>query len=109
MPIRGVTDISGLRNIRSLRTSGRRPIQRGQSSSYLDLYMLQMAKERLVKEAALLIKRSQAIEKHLSEVQKQMDSLEWAHKLQSPSDQGDSSKEQNSHTKRKWKKVAVRY
>jgi len=109
LPIRGVTDVSGLRDIRSLRTSGRRPIQRGQNSAYLDLYMLQMAKDRLEKEAALLIKRGQAIEKRLSEIQKRMDSLERAPKVQPPSDQGDSSKEQNSPTKRKWKKLALRY
>lgn len=109
MPIRGVTDVSGLRDIRSLHTSGRRSIPRVQSSAYLDLYMLQKAKDRLEKEAALLIKRGQAIEKRLSEIRKQMDSLQRSAKPQPPIDQRDDSKGPNSLTKRKWKKFAVNY
>lgn len=109
MPIRGVTDVSGLRDIRSLQTSGRRSIPRVQSSAYLDLYMLQMAKDRLEKEAALLIKRGQAIEKRLSEIQKQMDSLERSPKVEPTSNRREHSQEPNGPTKRKWKKLALNY
>lgn len=109
MPIRGVTDVSGLREIRSLHTSGRRSIPRVQSSAYLDLYMLQKAKDRLEKEAALLIKRGQAIEKRLREIQKQMESLERSTRVEPPSDRREHAQEANGPTKRKWKKFALRY
>ena len=109
MPMRGVTDVSGLRDIRSLHTSGRRSIPRVQSSAFLDLYMLQKAKDRLEKEAALLIKRGQAIEKRLSEIQKQMDSLEPSARVEPTSDRREHSQEPNGPTKRKWKKFALKY
>lgn len=109
MPIRGVTDVSGLRDIRSLHTSGRRSIPRVQSSAYLDLYMLQKAKDRLEKEAALLIKRGQAIEKRLGEIQKQMESLQQSARVEPPSDRREHSQGPNGSTKRKWKKFAVNY
>lgn len=109
MPMRGVTDLSELRDIRSLHTSGRRSIPRVQSSAYLDLYMLQKAKDRLEKEAALLIKRGQAIEKRLSEIQKQMDSLERSARMEPTIDSKEHSKGPNGSTKRKWKKFALKY
>ena len=109
MPIRGVTDVSGLRDIRSLHTSGRRSMPRVQSSAYLDLYMLQKAKDRLEKEAALLAKRNQAIQKRLAEIQKQMQGLEQSARSERPSNGGNKAAEPNGPTKRKWKKFALKY
>lgn len=74
--MRGVTDVSGLRNIRSMHTTGQRSIPRVQSSAYLDLYMLRKEKDRLEKETALLEKRKQGIQKRLGDIQRQMETLE---------------------------------
>ena len=53
---RGVSDVSGLRNIRSMHSTGKRSIPRAASSAYLDLYMLRKENERLEKEDAILRK-----------------------------------------------------
>jgi predicted nucleic acid-binding Zn-ribbon protein len=73
--MRGVTDVSGLRDIKSMR-SGKRSIPRIQTSAYLDLYMLRKEMDRLEKEAALLEKRRQGIQKRLRDIQRQMEALE---------------------------------
>jgi hypothetical protein len=37
---RNISDISGLQNIRSMRSTGKNSIPKNQNSTYLDLYML---------------------------------------------------------------------
>lgn len=73
--MKGMTDAVGLRDIRSMVTSGRRSMPRVQRSGYLDLYMLQKAKERLDTEAALLDKRARGIRKRLGDIRRQMEAL----------------------------------
>ena len=108
--MRGVTDVSGLRDIRSMRTTGRRSIPRVQGSAYLDLYMLQKEKERLEKEAALLAKRSQGLQKRLGEIQRQMEGLERSAQSDRPDNGGEkAAAEPNSPAKRKWKTFALNY
>lgn len=110
MSIRGVTDVSGLREVRTLHTSGRRAMPRVQSSAYLDLYMLQKAKDRLEKEAALLLKRGQAIAKRLREIHAQMEGLEQSARGARPGGSDEKAAEPtNRPTKRKWKKFALQY
>lgn len=75
---RGVSDISGLRNIRSMHSTGKRSIPRVASSAYLDLYMLRKEKERLEKEDAILEKRKAGIQKRLDDIRKEMEVLEKA-------------------------------
>ncbi len=74
--MRGMTDVSGLREIRSLRSTGKRSIPRVQSSAHLDLYLLEKERERLEKEAAVLEKRRWAIRKRLADIQRQTATLE---------------------------------
>lgn len=74
--MRGMTDVKGLREIRSLRGTGKRSIPRVQSSAYLDLYVLEKEKERLEKEATVLEKRGGAIRKRLADIQRQMETVE---------------------------------
>ena len=69
--MKSVTDIGGFRDIRSMHTTGQRSIPRTQTSSYLDLYMLQKERERLEKELSHLEKRRQAIERRLKDIQEQ--------------------------------------
>ncbi len=75
---RGVSDISGLRNVRSMRSTGKRSIPRVQSSAYLDLYMLRKEKDRLEKEVYILDKRKNGIQKRLDEINTEMEKLEKA-------------------------------
>jgi hypothetical protein len=107
--MRGVTDVSGLREIRSLHTTGKRSIPGSQNSAYLDLYMLEKEKGRLEKEAALLEKRSQAIRKRLGEIQRQAESL----KKSASQPEGRKGKDERggepSSPGKKWKTFSLNY
>ena len=107
--MRGVTDVSGLREIRSLRSTGKRSIPRVQSSAYLDLYMLEKEKERLEKEAVLLEKRSQAIRKRLGEIQRQAESLEKSASQPEGREGGDKRAGARNGPGKKWKTFSVNY
>ncbi len=58
--MRDVDSLPGLHAVRTMQSSKKRSIPRIQSSSYLDLYMLQKEKDRLIKEnERLLMKMEQ--------------------------------------------------
>ena len=105
--MRGVTDISGLRDIRSMHST-RRSIPRFKNSAFLDLYMLQKEKERLEKEVALLAKRNQGIRKRLSDIQRQMEGLERSAQSERP-DNGGEKVTERSVPARKWKTFPLKY
>ena len=105
--MRGVTDISGLRDIRSMHST-RRSIPRFKNSAFLDLYMLQKEKERLEKEVALLAKRNQGIRKRLSDIQRQMEGLERSAQSERPDHGGEKAAERNAPAKR-WKTFSMNY
>ena len=106
--MRGATDVSGLRDIRSMHST-RRSIPRHKNSAFLDLYMLQKEKERLEKEAALLEKRNHAIQKRLGDIQQQMESLERSAQSKRLSNGGGKAAEPSRPTKRKWKTFPLKY
>ena len=74
--MRGVSEVSGLRGIRTMHSGGKRSISRVQSSAYLDLYILKKEKERLGKEIYILDKRKEGIQKRLDDIDKDMDKLQ---------------------------------
>lgn len=76
--VRGATELSGLREIRTMHSSKKRSIPRVQSSTYLDLYMLRKEKDRLEKEMCNLDKRRKSIQKRLDEINAEMDKLQKA-------------------------------
>ena len=76
--MKGVSEISGLRSIKSMHSSSKRSIPRVQSSAYLDLYMLRKEKDRLEKEIYILDKRKKDIQKKLDEINKEMEKLQKA-------------------------------
>jgi hypothetical protein len=107
--MRGVTDVSGLADIRSMHTTGLRSMPRRQGSGYLELYMLRVEKGRLEKEAALLAKRSQGIQKRLEEVQKQTERLEPSAWTERPINGGKKTAERNAPDRKKWKTFSMNY
>jgi len=76
--MKGVSEISGLRSIKSMHSSNKRSIPRVQSSAYLDLYMLRKEKDRLEKEIYILDKRKNETQKRLDDVNKGMEELQKA-------------------------------
>lgn len=105
--MRGVTDATGLRDNRSMHTTGLRSMPRRQGSAYLELYMLRVEQGRLEKEAALLAKRSQGIQKRLDEIQKQTERLEPSAQTERPSNGGKKAAERNAPDVKKWKTFSM--
>jgi len=106
---RGVGDIGGLRNIRSMHTSGKRSIPRVESSAYLDFYMLRKEEERLEKEDAMLQKRKAAIQKRLEDIKKEKEALEGLYKQEKEQQAGPKEVTNEEPQEKKWKKMSLGY
>ena len=103
--VRGVTELSGLREIRTLHSAKKRSIPRVQSSTYLDLYMLRKEKDRLEKEIYILDKRKKSMQKRLDEIDAEMKKLEEAE---------DKGRQANPQVVKKpsgkdWKTISLKY
>ena len=107
--MRGMTNVSGLRDIRSLRSTGKRSSSRVQSSAHLDLYILEKEKERLEKEAFLLEKRSRAILKRLGDIQRQTETLEKSASRTEGRKGRDGRGGEPSGPGKKWKTFSLNY
>ena len=66
--MKGLQQISSLRNIKSIHSVGGGSIPKVQRSAHLDLYILKREKDRLEKEVSLLEKRREAADSQLSSV-----------------------------------------
>ena len=103
--MKSVSEISGLRSVKSMHLTGKRSIPRVESSAYLDLYMLKKEKDRLEKEIYILDKRNKDTQKKLDDINKEMDKLQKAeagrkekvlHELEKPSE-------------KEWKTMKLKY
>lgn len=103
--MKGVSEISGLRSIKSMHSSSKRSIPRVQSSGYLDLYMLRKEKDRLEKEIYILDKRKKDIQKKLDDVNEQMDKLQKAETGRNES----VNKEFEKPSGKEWKTMPLEY
>lgn len=73
---KSATDISGLHTMRTLHSTGRRSVPRGnQGSAYLDLYMLAKETDRLEKERSIIEKRNRVIEQRLKDIKLETEKL----------------------------------
>jgi len=109
---RNISDISGLRNIRSMRSTGKNSIPKNQSSAYLDLYMLNIEKKRLLKEDENLSIRKDTIRKRLEEIKLQMDSLQEVKAIVKTNRKVGSSEgtfTQKDGVGKGWKKMPLNY
>jgi len=109
---RGVSDISGLRNISSMHSTGKRSLPKNQSAAYLDLYMLNMEKQRLLKEDERLSIRKDTIRKRLEEIKLQIDRLQEVKAIVKTNRNVGSSEgtfTQKDGVKKDWKKMPLNY
>jgi len=104
--VRGVTELSGLREIRTMHSSRKRSIPRVQSSAYLDLYMLRKEKDRLEKEVYILDKRKKSMQKRLAEIDDQMSSLQ---EMEAARQKTSSVKEFKKPSEKNFKTMALKY
>lgn len=106
--VRGVTELSGLREIKSMTSSKKRSIPRVQSSAYLDLYMLKKEKDRIEKEVYILDKRKNSMQKRLTGIDAEMKKLEKKEQKET------GERQMNAEAFRKnpakdWKTMAIKY
>lgn len=103
--VRGVTELSGLRETRTIHSTKKRSIPRVQSSAYLDLYMLKKEKDRLEKEIYILDKRKKSLQKRLDEIDTEMKRLEGAEARKRQANLGFFKKPSGKD----WKTMPIKY
>lgn len=106
---RGVTELSGLREIRSMTSSKKRSIPRVQSSAYLDLYMLKKEKDRVEKEVYILDKRKSSMQKRLAEIDAEMKKLEKKETGEQAGERQMNAETIKKHPAKDWKTMAIKY
>ena len=111
--MRDVNTISGIHAVRTMNSTKKRSIPRIQSSTYLDLYMLNKEKERLLREAERLNLRNTVIRKRLEEISLEMDKLQDA-EIVSNAGEGKINPSgrafnQKKEVKKEWKKMPLNY
>jgi len=74
--MKGMLELTGIRDIKSIHSAGARSIPKVQRSSYLDLYMLRRERERLGKEIFALDKRRTANQRQLDCIGQRIEKLQ---------------------------------
>jgi hypothetical protein len=104
--VKSITDVPGLRSIKSMHSTSKRSIPRVQSSAYLDLYILRKERDRLEREESLLEKRKKEIQKKVKEIEQQMELLQRSAQEQSPDQRNQGVDVQ---AEKGWKKMTLNY
>lgn len=74
--MKGILQVPGVRDIKSIHSIGARSIPKVQRSGYLELYMLRREKDRLEKEIFALDKRRNTAKRQLDSVSKRIEKLQ---------------------------------
>ena len=74
--MKGILQVTGVREIKSIHSAGLRSIPKVQRSAYLELYMHRREKERLEKELFLLDKRRTTAKRLLDSIDKRIEKLQ---------------------------------
>lgn len=110
--MRDVNSLKGLHILRTMHSIKRRSIPRIQTSPYLDLYMLNKEKERLLKESERLAQRDTVVKKRLEEIDLEMNKLQEAEAVVQANGNISSSGgtfTQKDGVKKEWKKMPLNY
>ena len=112
--MRDVNTLGGLHGIRTMFSAKKRSIPRVQSSAYLDLYMMNKEKERLLKESERVGMRGTVIEKRLKEIDLETNKLQGVDPDLSGKSSGTPSSSERDYTqrngvKKEWKKMTLNY
>ena len=110
--MRDVNSLPGLHKLRTMFSAKKRSIPRVQSSAYLDLYMLNKEKERLLKESERVGMRDTGIKKRLEEIDLEMNKLQGVETPAKESGNPTSSERtytQKDGVKKEWKKMSLNY
>ena len=101
--MKGIQQVTGSREIKSMHSVGARSIPKAQRSAYLELYMHRREKDRLEKELFALDKRRNTAQKLLDSISKRID------KLQTESLEEQKVKPYRNSPKKPLKKFSMQY
>ena len=73
--MKGILQVPGVRDIKSIHSIGARSIPKVQRSGYLELYMLRREKDRLEKEIFASDKRTNTAKRQLDSISKRIEKL----------------------------------
>jgi len=112
--MKDVNSLKGIHTLRTMHSGKKRSIPRIQSSAYLDLYMLNKEKERLIKEDERLRMREDDIRKRLEEIDLEMKNLQEVPQCGIKASSNESSSQRQTVTQRngvqkEWKKMPLNY
>lgn len=102
---RGVRHLKGLQDIHSGVSKGIRSVPPRNDRYYLELYLLQMERERLTQEATSLQKRNTRIQRRLAVIASEM-----AEKEQKVTQNAKNSpQEKHEYKEEEWKRMSINY
>lgn len=74
--MKGIQQVIGVRDIKSIHSIGARSVPKAQRSAYLELYMHRREKDRLEKEIFVLDKRRNTAQRLLDSINKRIEKLQ---------------------------------
>jgi hypothetical protein len=101
---RGVRHLKGLQDMHSGVSKGIRSVPPRDDRYYLDLYLLQMERERLTQEATSLQKRNTRIQRRLAEIAREM-----AEKEQRADQSKNPPQRKHEYRGEEWKRMSIKY
>ena len=104
-----VNSLKGIHVLRTMQSTKKRSIPRTQSSIYLDSYILNTEKERLIKEDERICMRRDAIKKRLEEINQQMSEMQEVRQHGIKTSRNISFSERENGLKKEWKKITLSY
>jgi predicted nuclease with TOPRIM domain len=110
--MKDVNSLKGIHGVGTMQSRKKRSIPRVQSSTYLDLYMLDKEKERLLKEDKKLSMRKDDIKRRLEEIEEETNKLQESEATSKASKGTNSSGRtfaQTNGAKKEFKTMALTY
>ncbi|MBU1260429.1 hypothetical protein KKH65_02655 [bacterium] len=110
--MKDVNSLKGIHGVGTMQSRKKRSIPRVQSSTYLDLYMLDKEKERLLKEDSKLSMRKDGIRKRIEEIEQETSKMQKTEAIVKPAAGKSSSGcafTQTNGVKKEFKTMALSY
>jgi len=110
--MKDVNSLKGIHGVRTMQSRKKRSIPRVQSSTYLDLYMINKEKERLLKEDKKLSMRKDDIRRRLEEIEQETSKLQETEAIVKAAGNKSSSGRtfaQTNGAKKEFKTMALTY
>lgn len=104
--VRGVTELKGLSETRTLQGSKKRSMPRAQNATYLGIFILGKEKDRLEKAIIIIDKRKMSMQRRLDEIAVEMKKPEEEEEIRGKRATPGAPK---SHHKKGWKTMAMTY